>query len=199
MFGWRRKRVTKHVTEMTRQILVTFQAGYGTPVDFWCDEFVIGFFGGMIGILQDIIGKGRLGPMDQKMLFRDVFSSLSGLDGRALTIRFFALEFEDPLDEDFNHGQDGAMVIALSMIGNLYSWKHVNSSAGRILEGHRREIEESGRDLAEGTAVTLEMLTERFFVNPLIDRFGLNGPRKPFNIQTLAHLEREARLAETGG
>jgi hypothetical protein len=117
MFGNFRKKVTQQTIEMVRQPYAIFQQNYGIPPGFWHDEFVIGFFGGMIAIISQILGQGRLSEIDKGLLLQDTFTALSNANGATLARRFGDLVRQMPQDEAFKLGGDNAEVVTLAFFG----------------------------------------------------------------------------------
>ena len=169
MLGRFRKKVTRQTIEMVRQPYALFQSNYGIPDGFWQDEFVLGFFGVMIGVLSKLIGEGRLNQMDKGHLLQDTFSSLSNMNGAAIARHFSDLAHENPQREDFVRGGDNGEIVTLILLGKA-------SDTGRdIVEKVKKEVEESGmpKDSAAIHAIQMILMRE-LFINPLVNRFGIS-------------------------
>lgn len=166
MLGRFRKKVTKQVIEMIRQPYAVFQSDYGVPARFWQDEFVLGFFGIIIGVLLKSIGEDRLSQADKGRLLVDVFSGLSNMNGTAIARQFSELAHENPQSEDFVRGADNGEIVALIIFGKV-------SETGRdIVERAKMQAEEQGmsRDIP---AIQMILWRELFF-DPVIDRFAIS-------------------------
>lgn len=165
MFGRSRKKITKQIIDMVRQPYAVLQANYGIPPGFWQDEFVLGFFGVMIGVLSKLIGEDRLSQADKGYLLQDTFSSLSNMNGVAIARRFSDLAHESPQNEDFVRGADNGEIVTLMFLGKV-------SDTGRdIVERAKKQAVEQGmpRDI-----YAIQMILYReLFVDPIVDRFGI--------------------------
>ena len=165
MLGRFRKKVTKQIIEMARGPLAVFQSNCGIPVGFWQDEFVLGFFGCMIGVLSELIGEGKLTQFDKGRLLQDTFTSLSNMNGVAIARHFSDLAHENPQREDFVRGGDSGEIVTLILLGKV-------SDTGRdIVERIKKEMEDSGMQRDIGIIQTI--LMRDLFINPLVDRFDI--------------------------
>ena len=165
MFGGFRKKITKQIIDMVRQPYAVFQSNYGIPPGFWQDEFVLGFFGVMVGVLSKLLGENRLSQADRGYILQDTFSNLSNMNGAAIANQFSDLAHENPQNKDFVRGADSGEIVTLMFLGKV-------SDTGRdIVERAKKEAEEQGtpRDIS---AIQM-ILWRELFVNPLVDRFGI--------------------------
>ena len=166
MFGSFRKKVTHQTIDMVRQPYAVFKQNYGIPPGFWQDEFVIGFFGGMIAIVSQVLGQGRLSQIDKGLLLQDTFTALSNANGAALARRFGDLVRQVPQSEAFKCGGDNAEVVTLAFFGK-------GTPEGReVIEEAKREA--AARGAARDVGAVATILAMRLFVQPLKDRFELS-------------------------
>lgn len=163
MFGSFRKHVTQQTIDMVRQPYAMFQRFYGTPPDFWQDEFVLGFFGVMIGLLSKFLSQGKLSQTDNGLLLQDVFGALSNMNGAAVTRRFTELAFERPPSADFKLGGDHGEIVTLALLGK-------STPAGReAVEQAKQEAASQGSTGDIGAIAAI--LIMKLFVQPLSERF----------------------------
>jgi hypothetical protein len=165
LFGSFRKKVTQQTIEMVRQPYAIFQHIYGVPAGFWQDEFVLGFFGVMIGLVSQTLSQDRLSQTDKGYLLQDTFGALSNMNGAAITRRFTELAFQQPQDTAFELGGDNGQIVTLAMFGK-------GTPKGR------EAIEEAKKAAAaQGSpgdvAAVAAILARKLFVGPLIERFDL--------------------------
>ena len=166
MFGRFRKKVTRQTIEMVKQPYAIFQSFYGIPPGFWQDEFVLGFFGVMIGLVSELRGQGRLSQLDKGHLLQETFSSLSNMNGIAIARRFSDLAHQQPHSDDFKLGGDHAEIVTLALLGKV-------TPAGReIVE--RAKTKAAAQGEPGDTAVVGIILARELFIQPLIERFGLS-------------------------
>lgn len=165
MFGNFRRKVTDQTIAMVRQPYAAFQSAYGVPPGFWQDEFVLGFFGVMIGLISGAIGQGRLSQADKGHLVADTFGALSNMNGAAITRRFNELVLQQPQQPDFKRGGDYGEIVTLAMFGK-------GSEMGRpAIEAAKDMAAAQGR--AGDPGAVAAVLAQTHFVQPLIDRFSL--------------------------
>lgn len=165
MFGGFRKKVTQQTIGMVRQPYAIFQHNYGIPPNFWQDEFVLGFFGVMIGLVSQALSQGRLSQTDKGYLLQDTFGALSNMNGAAITRRFSELAHQQPHSEAFKLGGDNGEIVPLAFFGKA-------TLTGReAVEEAKREAAAQGASGDVGAVATI--LAMKLFVMPLVARFGL--------------------------
>lgn len=165
MFGSFRKQVTQQTIQMVRQPFAIFQNAYGVPLGFWNDEFVLGFFGVMIGLVSKVAGQGRLNQTDNGLLLQDTFAALSNMNGVAITRRFSELALQSPQSQTFRLAGDNAEIVTVIMFGRT------SPRVQDAIEQVRREITSQGSHPDSGTISSILMM--KLFVQPLVQRFDL--------------------------
>ncbi len=165
MFGSFRKKVTEQTIGMVRQPYAIFQQNYGIPPGFWQDEFVIGFFGMMIGLVSQALSQGRLSQTDKGYLLSDTFGALSNLNGAEITRRFSELVYKQPQSAAFKLGGDNGEIVTLAFFGKA------TEASRDVVEEAKREAERQGNPRNAAAVATL--LAMKLFVSPLVERFDL--------------------------
>lgn len=166
VFGGFRKKITSQTIEMVRQPYAIFQHAHGIPPGFWQDEFVLGFFGMMIGLASQALSQGRLSQTDKGYLLQDTFSALSNMNGAEITRRFKELIYQQPQSSAFRLGADNGEIVTLAFFGK-------GTEIGReAIELAKREAAAKGTPRDVGAVATI--LAMKLFVTPLIERFDLD-------------------------
>jgi len=118
MFGWGlRQKVTDATIESLRPMLAMLQHHSGIPPHFWTDEFVLGFFGVLIGFHSRYASQDRLTQEDKGRVFIDVLTALSNMNGVELLRSYTSLAGNET--PDFKLGGDRAMIIFGYLTGKL--------------------------------------------------------------------------------
>nr|WP_321461173.1 hypothetical protein [uncultured Cohaesibacter sp.] len=162
MFGGVRKKVTKQTIDLVRMPYGIYQSNFGIPADFWQDKFVLGFFGGMIGIVSFVLSANRLNLTEKGCVLQDTFSALSNMDGVALARNFADLANEKPMQADFDKGVNNGQIVALALMGKT------DPSDRDLIEQAKFEAVSQGLMANEFPLI----LAKRLFVNPLNERFN---------------------------
>jgi len=162
LFGGFRKKVTQQTIEMVRQPYAVFQNSYGVPPGFWQDEFVLGFFGVMIGLVSHVASQGRLSQSDKGYLLQDTFGALSNMNGAAITRRFSELVYQQPQSDAFKLGGDN---------GEIVTWAFFGKATPTGMEAVEDAKREAAAQSAPGAVATI--LAMKLFVAPLAERFDL--------------------------
>jgi hypothetical protein len=110
MFGSRRRKAVRAAVDNIRPIIGIIQYNYGIPSGFWQDEYLLGFFGFLIGFHLQRAAGGVLSQTDKGQGLADAFTELSNINGAAIARHFTTLALAET--EDFTRGSDNAALIA---------------------------------------------------------------------------------------
>ncbi|MGO4908788.1 hypothetical protein ACEN2J_10715 [Pseudorhodobacter sp. W20_MBD10_FR17] len=165
MFGGHRKKVTQQTINMVRQPYAVLQNSYGIPPGFWDDEFVLGFFGVMSGLLLRFLGEGRLNQADSGRILQDTFSALSNMNGAEMAVRFSQFAQAQASHEAFRNGADSGEIVTVALLGKT------TPAARQILDNENLR----NADLVSRTTTDNELLTliTLLFLKPIVERFDL--------------------------
>ncbi len=135
---------------------------YGLPAGFWVDDFILGFFGFLIGFHATIATNGRLSVYDKGLVIIAAFTDLSHMNGSALAKRFTALGLAD--DGGFKQGADNAALIAFYTSGLLKA-EEENEHVVQAMDMARRAGDGGDR------ATIAAFLTQQLFFEEVMRRF----------------------------
>lgn len=118
MFGFARKRATRHAVEALRPLIGIAQHFHGIPAGFWQDQFVLGYIGFMAGFHAKSSGI-KLSHEDMGLMLFDVFEALSNQNGRAIGQKYIDLCLINPSPPAFKKGLDNAAICAFVSVGKV--------------------------------------------------------------------------------
>jgi hypothetical protein len=166
MFGGRRKKITLQTIEMAKQPYAMFQNIYGVPAHFWTDEFVLGYFAMMTGVLCKFLGGDKLSQADRGYVLLNVFAALSNTDGSAILQHSTELSLKHPKSDAHELGCDNGVIVTLAAFGKV-------SSIGQEAVLEAKTIAASqGNSEVKGAVETI--LMTKLFIEPLLERFNLD-------------------------
>ena len=162
MFGSKRRKAVRAAVDSITPIIGIIQYNYGIPAGFWQDEYLLGFFGFLIGFHMQRASGGALSQTEKGQGLADAFTEISNINGAAIARQFTALAFAET--EDFKRGGDNAALIAFYTIGALK-----NESDNE----HVKEAKQIVEKLGEGNdrAQIAGILMHNLLINEIAERF----------------------------
>jgi hypothetical protein len=162
MFGSKRRKAVRVAVDNIRPIIGIIQYNYGIPAGFWQDEYLLGFFGFLIGFHMQRVSGGTLSQTDKGQGLADAFTEISNINGAAIARQFTTLAFAET--EDFKRGGDNAALIAFYTIEALK-----NESENE----HVKEAKQIMEKLGEGNdrAQIAGILMHNLLINDIAERF----------------------------
>jgi hypothetical protein len=163
MFGSNRRKATAHTIEAVRPLIGIYQRHNGTPQGFWEDEFVLGFFGFMIGFHGSVTSGRNLSQEDKGYVLADVFTAISNLNGHAIAKNFLRLSTLEQKSQDFETGADYASYCAFASIGKM------NEQGRPFFEKAKQIAAGQGKEHEHGAVVSA--LIHLLYIQTLQQRF----------------------------
>jgi hypothetical protein len=162
MFGSKRRKAVQTTVERIRPVIAVIQHHFGLPAGFWQDDFVIGFFGFLIGFHMNITFGFSLSQTEKGLALTEAFTALSNMNGVVLARRF--VELTTVSTSDFERGADNAALIAYFSIGQLK-----NETENEHVREARAMAEKIGAGNNRGDIAGMLMLN--LFVKEVEERF----------------------------
>lgn len=152
MFGGKRKRLVRHVTDALNPFVMNTQRATGIPQGFWEDDFVLGFIGFCIAFHMNKTSNINASVSDKGAALIEVFTNLSHMNGLPLARKYNTLTI-DKSNPEFESGADNAATWLFYMYGFL---KNEATNRDVLLASNNGEI--SDREI-----VAVKLLDQLYF------------------------------------
>lgn len=116
-FNSKKKIAINAISENVRPLLTLYQHHHGLPSNFWSNEYVIGFFHGMMSIHIKRATASKLNGNDFDFTLIKGYENISGRDGAALWK--IGANLSVSRNSEFLAGFDRALMIVLLHDGHL--------------------------------------------------------------------------------
>lgn len=117
MFGSKRKKAVREISNNVRPVLALFQRHYGLPQHFWHHEYVLGFFAALIGNHAKMATGGKITGQDYDLALIEGWEIVSGQNGQHLWKKNADLMISE--DATYFEGFDRGLLIFLLSINRL--------------------------------------------------------------------------------
>lgn len=169
MFGSSQKVAVRASIGGIAPLLGTLQSARGIPQGFWGDPFVLGFIGFLIGHFSKAATRGRIDGADLGLVLAEAFSSLSHMNGAAISRQYVAFAVETG-SADFEKGADNAATIAFYQLGVLKNETDNKDVQAARLVAQKLASEEFNRGKSEREIVGA-LLLKKLFLDVVTERF----------------------------
>lgn len=136
MFGGKRKRLVKHVTDAMHPFIMNTQRAVGIPQGFWEDDFALGFIGFCIAFHMNKTSNINSSASEKGAALIEVFTNLSHMNGLPLAHRYNTLT-RDRSSQEFESGADNAATWVFFTYGFL---KDESTNQDILLASNNGEI-----------------------------------------------------------